>query len=156
MMRPAALVSIAVLVVALVLGPLAAVPAWAHGVPASVLNLVPTVSVGDAHLLVALGAMVGLGLGRRRRLALALAVALPLLGFEIGLHSVHHLDDPEHASQCVVASATTHVNGTLVDAPRPITPIEYTPQPAPVAPAVAAPHRSLAPHESRAPPIVLA
>ena len=155
-MRPAALVSIAVLVVALVLWPLAAAPAWAHDGRASVLDLVPTANAGDAHLLVVLGAVVGLGLGRRRRLALALAVALPLLGFEIGLHSVHHLGDPEHASQCVVASATTHVNGTLVDAPRPIIPVEYTPQPAPVAPAVAAPRRSLAPHEGRAPPIVLA
>jgi MYXO-CTERM domain-containing protein len=155
-MRPAAIVSIAVLVIALVLSPLAAAPAWAHDGRVSVLDLVPTSSVADSPLLAALGAVAGLGLGRRRRLALALALALPLLGFEIGLHSVHHLGDPDHASQCVVAEATTHVNGALVDAPRPINPIEYTPQPAPVAPAVAAPHRSLAPHEGRAPPVVLA
>jgi hypothetical protein len=152
-MRAAVILSTAVLVVALVMS-VAAAPAWAHDDSASPLDLAPASSVGDASLLVALGVVIGLG--RRRQIALALAVVLPLLGFEVGRHSVHHLDDQQKASQCVVASATTHLNGTPVDAPKPVAPIEYAPLPAPAPPDLAAPHRSLAPHEGRAPPIVRA
>jgi hypothetical protein len=155
MMRSAATLVSVVLVVVLVLWPPAAAPAWAHGGSGSVLDRVPASSLGEAFLLVVLGAGIVPGLGRRR-LALALAVALPLLGFEVGLHSVHHLGDPGQASQCVVASATTSLNGTLVDAPSPVSPVEWTSRPAPIPPDVVAPHRSLAPHAGRAPPIVLA
>jgi hypothetical protein len=151
-MRTAAILSIAVLAVAL-LGPPAVAPAWAHEGPASVLDLARVWSFGGASLLVALGAVSVLVLGRRR-LALVLAVALPLLGFELGLHSVHHLDDREHASQCVLASAITHLNGTQVDAPRFVSPIEYTARPAPIPADIVAPRPSLAPHAGRAPPII--
>jgi hypothetical protein len=152
-MRTAAILSTAVLVVALVVS-VAAAPAWAHDESASALDLAPASSVVETALVVVLGAAIGLS--RRRRIALALAVVLPLLGFEVGLHSVHHLDDQQKASQCVVASASTHLNGTPVDAPRPVAPIEYAPAPTPAPPDLAAPHRSLAPHEGRAPPIVRA
>jgi hypothetical protein len=153
-MRGAVILSSAVLAVALGLWPPDAGPSWAHDGPASVLDPAPASGLGEASLLVALGAVIVLG--RRRRLALALAVGLSLLGFEVGLHSVHHLDDPGHASQCAIASATTHLNGTPVDTPSPVSPMEWTPRPAPIPPDVVAPHRSLAPHEGRAPPIVLA
>jgi hypothetical protein len=154
-MRRATILSSAVLVIALALWPPAAAPSWAHDGSASLLDLAPASSLGETPLLVVLGAGLVIGLGRRR-FALALTVALPLLGFEVGLHSVHHLDDPGHASQCVIASATTHLNGTPADAPSPVSPIEWTPRPAPIPPDVGAPHRSLAPHEGRAPPLVRA
>jgi hypothetical protein len=155
-MRIGAILSIAVLMfVALVLSPQAAAPAWAHDGPASVLDLA-SASLGEAPLVAVLAAVIVLGLGWQRRFALALAVAFPLLGFEVGLHSVHHLDDPGHASQCAVASATTHLHGTPVDTPRSISPVEWAPQRALISPDVTTPHRSLAPHEGRAPPIVLA
>jgi hypothetical protein len=156
-MRTAAILSIAVLaVVTLVFSPPAAAPSWAHDGLASVFDLAPARRLGEVPLLALLVAVVLRGLCRRRRLALALAVAFPVLGFEVGLHSVHHLDDSGHASQCAIASATTHLNGTPVDTPRSVSPVEWTTQLAPIFPDVATPHRSLAPHEGRAPPIVLA
>jgi hypothetical protein len=156
-MRTAAILSIAVLaVVTLVFSPPAAAPSWAHDGLASVFDLAPARRLGEVPLLALLVAVVLRGLCRRRRLALALAVAFPVLGFEVGVHSVHHLDDPGHASQCAVASATAHLHGAPVDTPSPIAPIERTPQLAPIPSDVATPHRSLASHGGRAPPIVLA
>jgi len=59
----------------------------------------------------ALAAVVaGRRLGRRRLLPLALLAGLAIMGFEAGVHSVHHLgaiDDVE----CAVASATAHLDG---------------------------------------------
>ncbi len=95
-MRIAAIPSRALWVVALVCWPPAVAPSWAHESPAASVHDLgpPAVSVGEAVLLAALAAVVALGLGRRRRFALALAVVLPFLGFEAGLHSIHHLDGP--------------------------------------------------------------
>jgi hypothetical protein len=54
----------------------------------------------------------------------------------------------------VLASAITHLNGTQVDAPRFVSPIEYTARPAPIPADIVAPRPSLAPHAGRAPPII--
>lgn len=64
-------------------------------------------------------ALVALGAMRRLRNAFALAtmLAVVVLTFEGGIHSVHHLGDDHGASQCVVASASTHLAGTSVDPP---------------------------------------
>lgn len=48
----------------------------------------------------------------RRALVVTLALVLVLLALETGVHSVHHLSDLQAASQCAVASASTHVQGT--------------------------------------------
>lgn len=54
--------------------------------------------------------------GRRGRPAfvVALALLLALLAFETGLHSVHHLAEP--GRPCVVATASAHVAGTVLEA----------------------------------------
>lgn len=44
----------------------------------------------------------------------ALALLLVLLAFETGLHSVHHLAEP--GRPCVVAAASAHVAGTVLEA----------------------------------------
>jgi hypothetical protein len=56
---------------------------------------------------------------RRLRNALAIATVLAaiVLVFESGVHSVHHLGDDHAASQCVVASASTHLAGTPAEPP---------------------------------------
>jgi hypothetical protein len=141
------------LAVALGLWAAPAAPSWAHDGSTSVLDLAPVESARGALLLAALGAGIVLGLGGRRRLALALAFALSLLGFDIGLHSVHHLDDSLGAGQCAVAAATTHLSGTLIDAPGLVALLDGASRPAPIPGDVAAPPRSPAPHQGRAPPI---
>lgn len=64
-------------------------------------------------------ALVALAVVRRLRNALALATVLAVivLTFESGIHSVHHLGDDHGASQCVVASASTHLAGTSAEPP---------------------------------------
>jgi hypothetical protein len=63
-------------------------------------------------------AIVGLAAPSRRRIVASLAVlALAVLAFETGVHSVHHLGDEAGASQCSVASASTHLDGTPEEGP---------------------------------------
>jgi hypothetical protein len=51
----------------------------------------------------------------RRALALATVLILGLFAFESGVHSVHHLNNPQSRAACSVAAATVHVAGTPVD-----------------------------------------
>jgi hypothetical protein len=156
-MRLTAILSRALWVLALVCWPSAAAPSWAHDGSGPLLVLAPPpASAGEAFLFAATVAIAVFGLGRRRRFALVLAAVLPFLGFEAGLHSIHHLDDPQRTAKCAVASATLHLNGTPAEAPSLAAAIERAPEPVPVAPRAAAPHRSPAPHEGRAPPLALA
>jgi hypothetical protein len=133
---------------------LTAVPAWAHDRPAPVRDLAAA-STSDAGglLLASLAAVIALGLGRRRRLALALAIVLPVLGFEVGLHSTHHVDDPVGAGQCTVAVATIHLSGTPVAPPTLDPSAARAPSPAPPALRVQVRAHRPAPHEGRAPPV---
>jgi hypothetical protein len=69
-------------------------------------------------------AVAGFGLAwalRRRHGAwpIALAVIIASGVFENGLHSVHHLADPEGAAKCAVAAASTHSEGVSAES-RPI------------------------------------
>jgi hypothetical protein len=59
----------------------------------------------------------GVAAAPRRALALALVLVLGVLALELGIHSVHHLGDRQAASQCDVASASTHVHGATPQAP---------------------------------------
>lgn len=53
-----------------------------------------------------------------RSSVVAIAVlALVVLAFEGGLHSVHHLGDERGASQCSVASASSHLAGATAEPP---------------------------------------
>lgn len=64
-------------------------------------------------------ALVALATVRRPRnvLAIAIVLAVVVLIFESGIHSVHHLGDDHGASQCVVASTSTHLAGTPAEPP---------------------------------------
>jgi hypothetical protein len=48
----------------------------------------------------------------RRAMALGLVFVLGFFTFGIAVHAVHHLDEPERASECPVFSASQHVTGT--------------------------------------------
>jgi hypothetical protein len=50
---------------------------------------------------------------RRRTTALGLVLVLGTFTFGIAVHSVHHLSEPEKATECLVFSASQHVSGTL-------------------------------------------
>jgi predicted membrane protein len=51
----------------------------------------------------------------RRTAALGLALGLGIFTFDLAVHSVHHLSEPENAAECLVFSASQHVSGTLVE-----------------------------------------
>ncbi len=113
----------------------------------------PPVGVSLAFLAVA--ALLLVVVGRRRRLlTLGLALVALLLAFESGVHSVHHLGSPQDASQCAVAAATTHVQGTVGEPAVP----PHTPLYAGTAPVVREPVRLASPAwrawRGRAPPIL--
>ncbi len=86
----------------------------------------------------------------RRAAALTLAVLLAMLAFETGLHSVHHLGDPE--AGCVLAATSAHlaaVAAPTVDVvPAPLAASESLA----VAASSALPDRQFRPDEGRAPP----
>ena len=125
--------TLAAALVAITLLAASATAVWAHPVVEA-----PTVEIealtGGAQLVPAapaetpspvpvslvLGAVLALGgavAAPRRVLALALVLILSLLALELGIHSVHHLGDRQAASQCDVASASTHVHGATPQAP---------------------------------------
>ena len=86
---------------------------------ASVMTGVPAAGLGALLIAVA-----GLGLAwalRRRHGAwpVALAVIIASGAFETGLHSVHHLADPEGTAKCAVAAASAHSEGMSAES-RPI------------------------------------
>ncbi len=74
--------------------------------------------IGLPWMAVIVVALLGIVSARRPRRALALTIVLvlALFAFENGVHSIHHLSDRTTATACAVASATTHVAGTPVDA----------------------------------------
>jgi hypothetical protein len=88
----------------------------------------------------------------RRALVVTLALVLVALALETGVHSVHHLSDRQAASQCAVASVSTHVQG----AEQPVVPDGVwvaTPIGAMTMPDFDLPgSRPLRPDEGRAPP----
>jgi hypothetical protein len=78
---------------------------------------------------------------------------LGLLAFETGVHSTHHLGQPDEFSRCVVAGVSAQLSADLVDVTldTPPSPVPNTPLVVPAAPAVAA--RVVAPDAGRAPPV---
>ena len=88
----------------------------------------------------------------RRALGVTLALVFVVLALETGVHSVHHLSDRQAASQCAIASASTHVQG----AEQPLAPDGVwvaTPIGLVTTPDVDLPgSRPLRPDEGRAPP----
>jgi hypothetical protein len=64
----------------------------------------------------ALVALALLPLLSRRALVIAVVLVLSVLAFESGVHSAHHLGQPD--ATCLVAAGTTHLHGTT---PAPVT-----------------------------------
>ena len=88
----------------------------------------------------------------RRAVAMGLVLMLGLLAFEAGLHSTHHLGQPDEFSRCVVAGVSAQLSADLIDVTfdTPTSPVPDTPLVVPAAPAIAA--RLVAPDAGRAPP----
>jgi hypothetical protein len=80
-------------------------------------------SAAPLPLLVLVGAVVVAGCASRRRLAVALALVTAVVGVNAAFHSVHHLNDPDAAATCVLASGVSHSPAVLTDgAPAVVTP----------------------------------
>jgi hypothetical protein len=109
-------------------------------------------------ILLAATALLALGVGWRPRRVIALAVVatLAILAFEVGLHSTHHIAQPEDAARCAVAAASAKLSVDLGDPSLdiPCAPAVVTPVVAPALPIVAA--RIIAPDAGRAPPVLSA
>ena len=87
----------------------------------------------------------------RRIKALALVLVLSLFAFAAALHSVHHLGYLNQATQCAVASASTHLAGTAVESvaiEKPALLLEIVPGARFTGPSIAC----FAPVQGRAPP----
>jgi hypothetical protein len=170
-----ALVVLAVLVVSL--GGVAAAPASAHPrlpappvvdltAPADTLAAAVATAAGDeaprarapgdASWLGATGALalalIALRV-RRRALVAGLGLLIGVLAVETGVHSVHHLDDAQAATACVIAVVTAQVHGAVGEPPaiedaRLAVPVGSVPAPASEQPGP----RPRRPDEGRAPP----
>jgi len=121
------------------------------------LSAVPS-GLDTPWVLLAAATLLALAVGWRPRRVLALAVVatLAVLAFEVGLHSTHHLAQPEEAARCAVAAASAKLSVDLGDPALgiPCAPIVATPVVTPAAPIVVA--RIIAPHAGRAPPFLSA
>jgi hypothetical protein len=127
--------------------PLAAEPLERHVLSAG------TVTPVGVWTALAAAALVTLAIARRRRAVALLSVAVLLvIAFETGLHSVHHIGEPDSAT-CVVASASAQTGGVTIGSIAFDRPAEMA---TPVAVTVdsAAIDRLTAPDRGRAPPIV--
>ena len=92
----------------------------------------------------------------RRAVALALVLVVGVLAFETGVHSAHHLGQPDDVARCVIAWMSSQLSADVVD-----TTIDALPAPVPEArvPALAVPvvaARLVAPDAGRAPPVLSA
>jgi hypothetical protein len=111
----------------------------------------PESSLPVTALLVLAGLLGAAAARPRRALVTALVLVLAVLTFEAGVHSVHHLGDAQPA--CAIAAVSAHLSGISVDPPDARVLAADTgdrlalPPPAPVR------ATSLAPHESRGPPV---
>lgn len=127
-------------------------PSIPDGVPSGASPSLPPVAL---LLLAALG--LGWVTWRWRRVAaLSLALVLGFFAFETAVHSVHHLSDPQKATQCQVLSASQHVTG----APAETSGLCAPPLAAEARPSAGAesllPPGFLRPDQGRAPPSLLA
>ena len=142
------------------LNPVAATTAPSAPVTASLTETLSAVPNGPETpwILLAATALLALAVGWRPRrvVALALVATLAILAFEVGLHSTHHLAQPEDAARCAVATASAKLSVDLGDpsldircAPAVVTPVVASALPIVVA-------RIVAPDAGRAPPALSA
>jgi hypothetical protein len=68
-----------------------------------------------SSLLLAILLLAARGRRVRRVTALALVLILSLFAFEAALHSTHHLTKTSQSTQCVIASTSGHVAGTIME-----------------------------------------
>jgi hypothetical protein len=123
--------------------------------PPPVLSAAPTLRVSPWLAAAALGAAVGLQALGRSREARRWALLLLFVSFtaEVGVHAVHHLDDPRGAANCYALSLGQHLNAVSpagADIGAPARPTAVLPG-LPLEPAAASTPR--APDRGRAPPL---
>ena len=98
------------------------------------------------------GVLVVVACASRRRMAVALVLVTAVVGVDAAIHSVHHLNDPNAAAACLLASGTSHAPAILTDG----TPAVVTPAAAPEGHATAGPTGAAVggsrPDRGRAPP----
>jgi hypothetical protein len=111
--------------------------------------------VSPALALLGLLAVVLVGVQSRRAVALGLVLLSGPMAFESGVHSVHHLDSPRDMSECAVAAAATHVQGTVEAAPPALAQLEWVGLALPVQETRPASALAWPPGRGRAPPPVL-
>jgi hypothetical protein len=123
--------------------------------PPPVLSATPSLRISPWLVAAALGGAIGLRALGRSRQARHWALLLLFASFtaEIGVHAVHHLDDPRGAADCYALSLGQHLNaasptGTEVGAPA--LPTDILPG---LRPEPAAISTSRAPDRGRAPPL---
>ncbi len=167
-MRCRPLHALAVVVLALGLVAVCA-PAWAHEISRAadvipspppltetLMAASPDVGIPWTALALLAGVAVGAVSRQRRAVALTLVLVVSLLVFETGVHSTHHLRQPEDSRSCAVAWMSTQLSADVVDVS-----IDASPALAPEAsiPTLAAPalaQRAVALDAGRAPPVLSA
>jgi hypothetical protein len=92
----------------------------------------------------------------RRAIAVALVLVVGILAFEAGMHSAHHLGQPDDGARCVVAWMSGHLSADVVDTALDalLAPVPEAHVPTLATPVVAA--RLVAPDAGRAPPVLSA
>jgi hypothetical protein len=123
--------------------------------PPPVLRAAPSLRISPWLVAAALGVAIGLRALGRSRQARQWAILLLFASFtaEIGVHAVHHLDDPRGAADCYALSLGQHLSaaaptGPELGAPARPTAFLSAPRPEP-----AAASTSRAPDRGRAPPL---
>jgi hypothetical protein len=90
----------------------------------------------------------------RAAVVLCLVVVLPVLAFEEGIHSAHHLPDYGHPTTCTLAACSTHTAATPAERIIAWRPILRALDRAPEWPQPAVPWRPVPANRGRAPPAI--
>jgi hypothetical protein len=88
--------------------------------------------------------------------AVVLVLVAGIVAFETGVHSTHHLGQPDGVRQCVVAGVSAQLSADLVDASLDAAPVTLVHAPLAGSPTPVIAARSVAPHAGRAPPVLSA
>ena len=105
---------------------------------------------------IAVVAVLALGIAWRPRrvVALALVLVAGVLAFETGVHSAHHLGQPDDFARCTVAGMATQLSADLVDISLDAVPVAASASAFVALASPVAAARLVAPDAGRAPPVL--